>query len=189
MDGRQTSVKCSSQNRYFDRGQHFHGSWEAANLRSRAWAILHNYWPWSPEAVAANEGANCPAERLNERRYCDCWLENLLVATSIAGTKKMTPIYKNIKNFGKERNFVYLQTQYSGKFEQKNRLLCQKTGSRRANSPVSLGKLRMNFCSQHLRISVALMNTILPEKAVSVCVHGRLLFFRNASAPIYACLK
>jgi hypothetical protein len=45
-----------SQNRYFDRGQHFHGDLQSANLRSRAWAILHNYWPWSPEAVADNRG-------------------------------------------------------------------------------------------------------------------------------------
>jgi len=76
------------QNAYFDRGQHFHGSIEAANQRSRAWAILHNYWQWSPEAVNANAGAICTAERLNGKRYDDCWLTNLLVATSIAGTKK-----------------------------------------------------------------------------------------------------
>jgi hypothetical protein len=84
-----------SQNRYFDRGQHFHGSLESANLRSRSWAILHNYWQWSPEAVAANDGANCPAERLNGKRYCECWLENLLVATSLAGTKKPPPKVRN----------------------------------------------------------------------------------------------
>ena len=84
-----------SQNRYFDRGQHFHGSWESANLRSRAWAILHNYWQWSPESVAANGGANCPAERLNGKRYCECWLENLFVATSLAGTKKPPPKIRN----------------------------------------------------------------------------------------------
>jgi hypothetical protein len=75
------------QNAYFDRGQHFHGSMEAANRRSRAWAILHKYWQWSPEAVEANAGAMCPAERLNGMRYCDCWLTNLLVATSNTKTK------------------------------------------------------------------------------------------------------
>jgi hypothetical protein len=77
-----------SQNRYLVRGQHFHGTLPSANLRSRAWAILHNYWQWSPAAVAANDGANCPAERLNGKRYAECWLENLLVATSLAGTKR-----------------------------------------------------------------------------------------------------
>jgi hypothetical protein len=32
------------QNDYFDRGQHFHGSVESSNGRSRSWAVLHNYW-------------------------------------------------------------------------------------------------------------------------------------------------
>lgn len=76
------------QDGYFDRGQHFHGDLESANLRSRSWAILHNYWPWSPEAVVENEGTICPAERLNGKRYSDCWLTNLFVAASLAGTKK-----------------------------------------------------------------------------------------------------
>ena len=31
-----------SQNGFFDCGQHFHGDLASANLRSRAWAILHN---------------------------------------------------------------------------------------------------------------------------------------------------
>jgi hypothetical protein len=76
-----------SQNRYFDRGQHCHGNLESANKRCRAWAILHNYWPWCPESVRDNDGAQCPAERLNKKRYCNNWLENLFVATSSGGTK------------------------------------------------------------------------------------------------------
>jgi hypothetical protein len=84
-----------SQNRYFDRGQHFHGSLGSANLRSRSWAVLYNYWEWSPAAVVANEGARCPAERLNRKRYSDDWLTNLLVATSLGGTKR-TPL--NVRN-------------------------------------------------------------------------------------------
>jgi hypothetical protein len=78
-----------SQNRYFDRGQHFHGDLKSANLRSRAWAILHNYWPWCPESVKDNDGTTCPAERFNGKRYSDNWLENLQVATSCGGTKKL----------------------------------------------------------------------------------------------------
>jgi hypothetical protein len=77
------------QNRYFDRGQHFHGDLKSANLRSRAWAILHNYWSWCPESVKDNDGATCPAERLNGKRYSDCWLQNLLTAASLGGTKKL----------------------------------------------------------------------------------------------------
>jgi hypothetical protein len=71
-----------SQNRYFDRGQHFHGTLESANLRSRSWAILHNYWEWGRRTRRLNKGYRCPAERLNGKRYADDWLENLLVATS-----------------------------------------------------------------------------------------------------------
>ena len=70
------------QNDYFDRGQHFHGSVESSNLRSRSWAVLHNYWDWGRKSRKANGGARCPAERLNGKRYAENWLENLLIATS-----------------------------------------------------------------------------------------------------------
>jgi hypothetical protein len=81
-----------SQNRYFDRGQHFHGTLESANLRSRSWAILHNYWDWGRKTREANEGYRCPAERLNGKRYADNWLENLLVATSAVQNRKKPPL-------------------------------------------------------------------------------------------------
>ena len=84
-----------NQNRYFVRGQHFHGNISSSNLRSRSWAILHNYRPWSPETATSNAGTACPAERLNGKRYSDDWLENLLVAASIGGTKKLPPIIRN----------------------------------------------------------------------------------------------
>ena len=80
-----------SQNRYFDRGQHFHGDLKSANLRSRAWAILHNYWHWCPESVKENDGATCPAERLNGKRYADNRLQNLLTAASNASRKTHNP--------------------------------------------------------------------------------------------------
>jgi hypothetical protein len=65
------------QNGFFNRGQHFHGTLRSSNLRSRAWAILHNYWPWSPTCRKNNNGSACPAERLNKKRYAENWLENL----------------------------------------------------------------------------------------------------------------
>jgi len=76
-----------SQNRYFERGQHFHGTLCSANLRSRSWAVLHNYWDWGRRTRKANGGTRCPAERLNGKRYADNWLENLLVATSAVPKK------------------------------------------------------------------------------------------------------
>jgi hypothetical protein len=81
-----------SQNRYFDRGQHFHGTLASANLRSRSWATLHNYWDWGRRTRAENEGCRCPAERLNGKRYADNWLENLLVATSAVPKRKKPPL-------------------------------------------------------------------------------------------------
>ena len=80
-----------SQNRYFDRGQHFHGTLASANLRSRSWAILHNYWDWGRKTRAENDGCRCPAERLNGKRYAENWLENLLVATSAVPKRKKPP--------------------------------------------------------------------------------------------------
>jgi hypothetical protein len=77
-----------SQNRYFDRGQHFHGSLASANVRSRAWAVLYNYWEWGRKTREANGGYRCPAERLNGKRYAENWLENLLVATSAVPKSK-----------------------------------------------------------------------------------------------------
>lgn len=72
-------------NSYFDGGQHLHGSPEAAQRHSRAWALLYNFTPWGPEAQRANGGWHSPAERLNQFRYHDNWLHNLLISASLAG--------------------------------------------------------------------------------------------------------
>jgi hypothetical protein len=72
-------------NRYFDHGQHLHGSREACRLHCRAWALLCNFAPWHPATARRNEGWRCPAERLNRRRYHDCWLQNLLISASLGG--------------------------------------------------------------------------------------------------------
>jgi len=77
-----------ARNRYWDRGQHLHGSVEAADRHCRAWALLYNFVPWSPATTKAHEGWRCPAERLNQHRYHDHWLENLLVSASLAGVRQ-----------------------------------------------------------------------------------------------------
>jgi hypothetical protein len=78
-------------NRYFDRGQHLHGSPAACRLHGRAWALLANYAPWHPAVARANEGWQCPAERLNCHRYHDDWLQNLLVSASLGGYRSTPP--------------------------------------------------------------------------------------------------
>ena len=78
-------------NRYFDHGQHLHGSPEACRLHCRAWALLWNFAPWHPATTRENEGWRCPAERLNRHRYHDCWLQNLLISASLGGYRCPLP--------------------------------------------------------------------------------------------------
>jgi hypothetical protein len=77
-----------SMNRYFDSGQHLHGSAAACERHVRAWALLHNFRPWHKATARANGGWRSPAERLNRHRYRDNWLENLLVSASLAGYRR-----------------------------------------------------------------------------------------------------
>ena len=72
-------------NGYFDRGQHLHGSRTACRMHCRAWALLWNFAPWHPATTRKDGGWRSPAERLNQHRYHDCWLQNLLVAASLDG--------------------------------------------------------------------------------------------------------
>jgi hypothetical protein len=65
-------------NRYFEAGQHLHGSRETCRRPCRAWALLWDFTPWHPATTRKNHGWRCPAERLNPHRYHDCWLQNLL---------------------------------------------------------------------------------------------------------------
>ena len=78
-------------NRYFDQGQHLHGSLEACRLHCRAWALLSNFTPWHPAVAGDNQGWRCPAERLNQHRYHDCWLQNLLISGSLGGYRRPAP--------------------------------------------------------------------------------------------------
>jgi len=77
-----------SMSRYFEDGQHLHGSPEACGRHVRAWALLQNFRPWGPEAVRDNGGWRCPAERLNGHRYHDDWLQNLQVSASLGGYRR-----------------------------------------------------------------------------------------------------
>jgi hypothetical protein len=78
-------------NRYFDQGQHLHGSLGACRWRCRAWALLWNFTPWHPATARANDGWRCPAERLNRHRYHDSWLQNLLISASLGGYHSPLP--------------------------------------------------------------------------------------------------
>jgi hypothetical protein len=87
--GHRTSTMLDRQmrgmNRYFDHGQHLHGSLDACRLHGRAWALLWNFAPWHPTTTCLNQDWRCPAERLNRHLYHDTWLQNLLVSASLGG--------------------------------------------------------------------------------------------------------
>jgi hypothetical protein len=72
-------------NRYLVDGQHLHGSRAASDRHARAWALLWNFAPWSPTTTKRNGGWRSPAERLNQHRYHEHWLHNLLVSASLGG--------------------------------------------------------------------------------------------------------
>jgi hypothetical protein len=74
--------------RYFFDCQHLHGSIQAVGLHCRAWALLYNFRPWHPATARANGGWRSPAERLNQHRYHDDWLQNLLVSASLGGYRR-----------------------------------------------------------------------------------------------------
>jgi hypothetical protein len=75
-------------NRYFDDGQHLHGSEPAAERHVRAWALLSNFRPWHAATARTNGGWRSPAERANGHRYHDNWLHNLLVSASLGGYRR-----------------------------------------------------------------------------------------------------
>lgn len=64
--------------------RYFHGHLLSAELQTRSWALLHNFWPYCPRAKVC-ETYQSPAHKLNGFVYRDNWLENLLVATSLQG--------------------------------------------------------------------------------------------------------
>ena len=68
-------------------GQYFHGTVESAESRARALALLWNFCPSSPGTVKKYNGQECPAQRLNGKRYAENWLENLLVSGSMNGVE------------------------------------------------------------------------------------------------------
>jgi len=61
----------------------FHGHRNSAHLLVRGWTLLHNFLPYCPRTLTQSKSPyNSPFYKLNQKRYLDCWLENLLVATS-----------------------------------------------------------------------------------------------------------
>ena len=65
------------------------GGWPIALSCLGSW--LCNFTPWHPAVARENQGWRCPAERLNQHRYHDCWLQNLLISASLGGYRRPAP--------------------------------------------------------------------------------------------------
>ncbi len=74
--------------RYVFNMQYFHGTLASAEQGIRAWAILRNYQPYCSRTVGNKTQLVCAASELNGFKYCDNWLENLLIATSMGGYRQ-----------------------------------------------------------------------------------------------------
>lgn len=72
--------------------QYFHGGLVAAEYSIRGWALIHNFAPCSPYNVQKHGGLKSPAERLNQFRYHDNWLQNLLISGSLKGGFRAAPL-------------------------------------------------------------------------------------------------
>jgi hypothetical protein len=65
--------------------QYFHGTMAAAELSIRGWALIQNFAPYNPQTAKKLNGSRSPAERLNQFKYHENWLHNLLISASLGG--------------------------------------------------------------------------------------------------------
>jgi len=65
--------------------QYFHGTLAAAKLSIRGWVLIQNFAPSNPRTIKKYNGVLSPAERINQFRYHDNWLQNLLISSSLGG--------------------------------------------------------------------------------------------------------
>jgi len=76
-----------AMNRYLDSCKYYHGHLMSAEYGIRAWALLHNYWPYCPRSKVADQYQS-PAHKLNGQVYHDNWLHNLLISASMGGYRQ-----------------------------------------------------------------------------------------------------
>ena len=66
--------------------RYFHGHLLSAEKEIRAWALFHNFRHYCPRAKIRKKFKS-PAHKINGFLYHDNWLHNMLISTSIAGSK------------------------------------------------------------------------------------------------------
>ena len=72
--------------RWLFNARYFHGHLISAEKQVRAWALFHSFWHYCPRA-SIRKKFKSPAHKINRFVYHDNWLHNMLVSTSIAGSK------------------------------------------------------------------------------------------------------
>ena len=72
---------------YAHRGLHGHQS--SSERRLRGWALLLNFCPYAPRS-GRPRAHQSPAEQLNQKRYHDNWLQNLMLSASLGGFQLRT---------------------------------------------------------------------------------------------------
>lgn len=70
--------------RWLFSARYFHGHLSSAERQVRAWALLHNFWPYCPRANVRQEFLS-PAHKFNGFVFHQNWLHNLLISTSSSG--------------------------------------------------------------------------------------------------------
>jgi hypothetical protein len=68
--------------------KYFHGTMKSANLSIRAWALSQNFAPLNPWTVG-QKGYVSSFEKVDEFKYHENWLHNLLISGSLGGLRKV----------------------------------------------------------------------------------------------------
>lgn len=75
-------------NRHAFNSQMFHSDKEVTTQNFRAFALIHNFSPYSPLVSAKDPILNTPVAKLNGFVYHKHWLQNLLIAASLNGFRQ-----------------------------------------------------------------------------------------------------
>jgi len=75
-------------NRHAFNSQMFHSNVKATSKNFRAFALIHNFSPYSPAISAKDPILNTPVAKLNGFIYHHNWLQNLMIAASLNGFRQ-----------------------------------------------------------------------------------------------------
>lgn len=75
-------------NRHALNSQMFHSDTKATTDNFRAFALIHNFSPYSPAVSAKDPLLNTPVAKLNGFVYHHNWLQNLMIAASLNGFRQ-----------------------------------------------------------------------------------------------------